>query len=63
MTLLDVVNKLGCAEASEVVYQVQKEQDITPEAVLTALVGLEELGLVDVRVLVRLTEEGRKRVA
>ena len=63
MTLLDVVNKLGCAEASEVVYQAQKVQDISPEAVLTALVGLEELGLVDVRVLVRLTEEGRKRVA
>jgi len=61
--LLNIVDRAGRTEVSEVVYQAQKSMDITAEDVVKALETLEARGLVSVQILVSLTQEGRARVS
>jgi len=61
--LLNIVDRAGRTEVSEVVYQAQKSMDITAEEVVKALETLEARGLVSVQILVSLTQEGRARVS
>ena len=61
--LLNIVDRAGRTEVSEVVYQAQKSMDITAEEIVKALETLEARGLVNVQVLVSLTQEGRARVS
>ncbi|NBV77919.1 hypothetical protein EBR66_07170 [bacterium] len=61
--LLEICNRVGRTEVSEVVYQAQKALDITAGELVRALEELEARGLVNVQVLVSLTQEGRARVS
>jgi hypothetical protein len=61
--LLNIVDRAGRTEVSEVVYQAQKSMDITAEEIVKALETLEARGLVSVQILVSLTQEGRARVS
>ena len=61
--LLNIVDRAGRTEVSEVVYQAQKSMDITAEEIVKALETLEARGLVLVQILVSLTQEGRARVS
>jgi len=61
--LLNIVERAGRTEVSEVVYQAQKSMDITAEELVKALEALEARGLVTVQILVSLTQEGRARVS
>lgn len=61
--ILRVVDRGACLELDEVAYQANKTVDAPAERVVNALKRLEEQGLVSVQILVRLTQEGRNRVA
>jgi hypothetical protein len=58
--LLSTINSLVKADLSEVVYQTQKNRDVEPEQVVVELKELEDAGLINVEILVSLTEEGKK---
>jgi Mn-dependent DtxR family transcriptional regulator len=58
--LLSTINNLVKADLSEVVYQTQKNRDVEPEQVVVELKELEDAGLINVEILVSLTEEGKK---
>jgi Mn-dependent DtxR family transcriptional regulator len=58
--LLSTINSLVKADLSEVVYQTQKNRDVEPEQVVVELRELEDAGLINVEILVSLTEEGKK---
>jgi Mn-dependent DtxR family transcriptional regulator len=57
--LLSTINSLVRADLSEVVYQTQKNRDVEPEQVVSELKELEDAGLINVEILVSLTEEGK----
>ena len=60
MNLLNLINNLGRAELDEVVFQVQKiNPDATPESVVSNLKVMEDDGLVQVEVIVSLTDGGK----
>ena len=58
--LLSTINSLVKADLSEVVYQTQRNRDVEPEQVVVELKELEDAGLINVEILVSLTEEGKK---
>jgi hypothetical protein len=58
--LLATINDLVKADLSEVVYQTQKKRDVQPEQVVAELKELEDAGLINVEILVSLSEEGKQ---
>jgi len=58
--LLATINSLVKADLSEVVYQTQKKREVEPEQVVAELKELEDAGLINVEILVSLTDEGKQ---
>lgn len=57
--LLATISSLVKADLSEVVYQTQKKRKVEPEQVVAELKELEDAGLINVEILVSLTDEGK----